>query len=89
MLVVLKAPEIPSVLLELGYLSSHSDVKQLESPEWREKTHGNEEAGQSAQWLAFGSAHSRLQDKAANPHVKSIQLIHGSLNCHYRSKSKP
>jgi len=36
--VVLKAPEIPSVLIELGYLSSHSDVKQLESPDWRDKT---------------------------------------------------
>jgi N-acetylmuramoyl-L-alanine amidase len=35
--VVLKAPEIPSVLIELGYLSSRTDVKQLESPEWRDK----------------------------------------------------
>jgi N-acetylmuramoyl-L-alanine amidase len=39
--VVLKAPEIPSVLIELGYLSSRSDVKQLESQEWREKTTGS------------------------------------------------
>ena len=33
--VVLKAPDVPSVLLELGYLSSKQDEKQLTSPEWR------------------------------------------------------
>jgi N-acetylmuramoyl-L-alanine amidase len=35
--VVLKAPDFPSVLLELGYLSSAQDVKALTSPEWRTK----------------------------------------------------
>jgi N-acetylmuramoyl-L-alanine amidase len=35
--VVLKAPDFPSVLLELGYLSSSQDVKALTSPEWRTK----------------------------------------------------
>ena len=34
---VLKAPDFPSVLLELGYLSSPQDVKSLTSPEWRAK----------------------------------------------------
>ena len=34
---VLKAPDFPSVLLELGYLSSPQDVKSMESPEWRAK----------------------------------------------------
>ncbi len=33
--VVLKAPDVPSVLLELGYLSSPSDAKALASDEWR------------------------------------------------------
>lgn len=33
--VVLKAPEFPSVLLELGYLSNPQDVHSLLSPEWR------------------------------------------------------
>jgi N-acetylmuramoyl-L-alanine amidase len=33
--VVLKAPEFPSVLVELGYLSNPQDVKSLASPEWR------------------------------------------------------
>ncbi len=33
--VVLKAPDVPSVLVELGYLSSQHDEKLLLSPEWR------------------------------------------------------
>jgi N-acetylmuramoyl-L-alanine amidase len=35
--VVLKAPEFPSVLVELGYLSNAQDVKSFASPEWRTK----------------------------------------------------
>ncbi len=35
---VLKAPDVPSVLLELGYLSSQKDAALLTAPEWREKT---------------------------------------------------
>ena len=35
---VLKAPDVPSVLLELGYLSSEKDAAQMLTPEWREKT---------------------------------------------------
>jgi N-acetylmuramoyl-L-alanine amidase len=38
---VLKAPDVPSVLLELGYLSSQKDVHSLSSPEWRDKTTAN------------------------------------------------
>ena len=33
--VVLKAPDFPSVLVEIGYLSSPQDVKSLASLEWR------------------------------------------------------
>lgn len=32
---VLKAPDVPSVLLELGYVSNPEDVKVMISPEWR------------------------------------------------------
>jgi N-acetylmuramoyl-L-alanine amidase len=32
---VLRAPDVPSVLLELGYLSNESDEKQLRDPDWR------------------------------------------------------
>jgi N-acetylmuramoyl-L-alanine amidase len=35
--VVLKAHDVPSVLLELGYLSSEKDRARLVSPEWRER----------------------------------------------------
>ena len=34
---VLKSPDIPSVLLELGFMSSNRDLKDLVSPEWRAK----------------------------------------------------
>lgn len=35
--VVLKAPDVPSVLVELGYLSSRQDEAQLSAPSWRDK----------------------------------------------------
>ncbi len=35
--VVLKAPDVPSVLLELGYLSSQIDSAALTSDDWRDK----------------------------------------------------
>ena len=34
---VLKAPDVPSVLVELGYLSNAKDEEQLRNPEWRDK----------------------------------------------------
>ena len=34
---VLKAPDVPSVLVELGYLSNKQDEEQLRSAEWRAK----------------------------------------------------
>jgi N-acetylmuramoyl-L-alanine amidase len=36
--VVLKAPDVPSVLIELGFLSNRQDEELLNSPEWRERT---------------------------------------------------
>lgn len=38
---VLRAPDVPSVLLELGYLSNPEDEEQLRSAEWRAKAIGS------------------------------------------------
>jgi N-acetylmuramoyl-L-alanine amidase len=35
---VLKAPDVPSVLIELGYVSNQQDLKQLTSGTWRTRT---------------------------------------------------
>lgn len=35
---VLKAPDVPSVLIELGYVSNQGDLKQLTSGAWRTRT---------------------------------------------------
>ncbi len=37
---VLKAPDIPSVLVELGYVSNKQDLKSLTSQDWRDHTSG-------------------------------------------------
>ncbi|HEY6831398.1 MAG TPA: N-acetylmuramoyl-L-alanine amidase [Pseudolabrys sp.] len=36
--VVLKAPDVPSVLVELGYMSTRDDLKLLTSTDWRART---------------------------------------------------
>jgi N-acetylmuramoyl-L-alanine amidase len=53
--VVLKAHDVPSVLLELGYLSSEHDLANLTSQEWREHA-----AGTTAEAIeAYFAARSR------------------------------
>lgn len=36
--IVLKSPDVPSVLIELGYVSTREDLRQLMSPTWRSRT---------------------------------------------------
>ena len=38
---VLRSPDVPSVLVELGYLSSKRDLEMLQSTEWRESVTGS------------------------------------------------
>ena len=38
---VLKAPDVPSVLVELGYVSNKDDLEHLQSDNWRSKTVGS------------------------------------------------
>jgi N-acetylmuramoyl-L-alanine amidase len=37
---VLQAPDVPSLLLELGFLSNASDIANLQESDWRDKTIG-------------------------------------------------
>ena len=50
---VLKAADIPSVLVELGFLSSPRDLKNIRNPEWRAKM---------AQGIHEGLEHWRRND---------------------------
>ena len=56
---VLKAPDIPSVLIELGFLSSAKDLANLRSAEWRQKaSHGIRDA--LVQWSVEDAAEAAL-----------------------------
>jgi len=48
---VLKAPDLPSVLIELGFLTSAEDRARLRDPVWRERVIGQIVAGIRA-WIA-------------------------------------
>lgn len=66
--VVLKAYDIPSVLLELGYLSSEKDLARLTSPEWRD--HAAEKTAEAV--AAFFAARSR-EARVPTPATGSVQ----------------
>ena len=69
--VVLKAPDVPSALLELGYLSNAADAADLTSPDWREKA-----AAQVARAIdAFFAAQAADKSPAApgEPALKATQ----------------
>ncbi|WP_374375547.1 N-acetylmuramoyl-L-alanine amidase [Tabrizicola sp.] len=59
---VLKSPDIPAVLLEVGFLSSDRDFKRLADPAWRAKL-----AGALVQSLASWSAEDAVLRAAAAP----------------------
>lgn len=56
---VLKAPDIPSVLIEMGYLSDDTDRSRLLDPAWRVVA-ANGIADAVQHWLAEDAAHRQL-----------------------------
>ncbi len=71
---VLKAPDVPSVLLELGYLSNRSDHDALRSLEWREKASRQVAAAIEAYFSARDANQSMSK---ARPALSPL----GSLGC--------
>ncbi|WP_171174248.1 N-acetylmuramoyl-L-alanine amidase [Ruegeria sp. HKCCD8929] len=59
---VLKAADIPSVLIELGFLSSPRDLKNIRTPEWR---------AAMAQGIRNGLQNWRDADRAKQPLVRN------------------
>ncbi len=57
---VLKAPDIPSVLIELGFMSSPSDLTQLQDPQWRRRAAGGIVQALRS-WAAEDAARARLR----------------------------
>jgi N-acetylmuramoyl-L-alanine amidase len=62
--VVLKAFDVPSVLLELGYLSSEKDLERLTSPQWRDRA-AEKTAEAIAGFFAARSREARVPAQAA------------------------
>ncbi|WP_224823496.1 N-acetylmuramoyl-L-alanine amidase [Cognatishimia sp. MH4019] len=56
---VLKAPDIPSVLVELGFMSSPSDFENLIDPEWRAQA-ASGIAAALVDWVVADAAEARL-----------------------------
>jgi len=90
---VLTAPDIPSVLLELGYLSNEKDAASLNSPDWRDKTTSQITTAIETFFVARGNAPDEAKDApplllkpssspelAANSLVneaKPVEMAHG------------
>ncbi|MCI0467974.1 MAG: N-acetylmuramoyl-L-alanine amidase [Beijerinckiaceae bacterium] len=69
---VLRAPDVPSILLELGYLSNNTDTRALTSPQWREKA-----AGQVADAITafFSSRENSAALFSASPDLAPVGKI--------------
>jgi N-acetylmuramoyl-L-alanine amidase len=64
---VLKAPDVPSVLVELGYLSNEKDDLALTSPEWRDKASSRMAEAIAAFFTARGEAAIIGEDRDQAP----------------------
>jgi N-acetylmuramoyl-L-alanine amidase len=58
---VLKSADIPSVLVEIGFLSSARDLANLQDPEWRRQT---------ATAMLKGLINWRIEDEARRALVR-------------------
>ncbi|MEO7221672.1 MAG: N-acetylmuramoyl-L-alanine amidase [Devosia sp.] len=50
---VLQAPEIPSMLIELGFMSNSADIQNLESQQWRDRVVGSIATGVEGYFTAL------------------------------------
>lgn len=64
--VVLKSYDVPSALLELGYLSSEKDLSRLTSPDWRSAAAGKTAEAIEA-FFAARTKEARAPEKPARP----------------------
>ena len=58
---VLKSPDVPSVLLELGFMSSDRDLARLLDKDWRKTMQGAIAAALTA-WARADAARAALRD---------------------------
>jgi N-acetylmuramoyl-L-alanine amidase len=61
---VLKAPDVPAVLIELGYLTNSKDESEMTTEAWRNRVAGAISAAVDAH---FGNGAANLPQQAANP----------------------
>lgn len=76
---VLKAPDLPSVLLELGFMSNPEDRARLTSPEWRKTT---------AKALKAAIDAWRLERSADTPWIDQDDSAHASRAAAARKKMR-
>jgi N-acetylmuramoyl-L-alanine amidase len=83
--VVLKAPDVPSVLLELGYLSSGKDVRSLTSASWRQQASVAAAKAIEAFFDARGTSAAAAKDTA----IPGPNLAPVALEAAVKASSRP
>ena len=69
---VLKAPDVPSVLVELGYVSNKADLEHLVSESWRSRTVGSMAQAIDAFLAKRQATAGRASEKSGARGVKSV-----------------
>ena len=68
---VLKSPDVPSVLIELGYVSNKEDLKAMLSPEWRNRAAGTHREGGRRVFRHAGRRERGGETQAIVPYLKA------------------